>query len=498
MIPQRISQHISQRISHRSLPLLSVLAGAAGMLILACAVDAPLGVDPVTDPRPDGGPNLPPSTQSDGGGEDPDPDAIDGGCGADGGGECTPGETRTGACGRCGTRPETCSAACVWVGGACTGEKVCNPDDYEVQSGNIGCSLARQVRTRTCSSACDWGEWSECLSSGWSKTPSIAPDAVQLTNGTMWTGQELILQGDSCMGGSVHAYDPSTDALRPVVDPLPTTEGSLWTWTGTHAFVFGGSRCEGLGVEQDGALLDITTGAIVHVTGPGGFVTPPALSAWVPSTGDVLVLSAPHWDGTLTPPYAFRPATGAWRALPAGAVREPKHALWTGTRLLVTGTCGDLTRSQCVDAWDPTTETWSPLVLPAKLQGAREYGDQGMTPFSTSLGLVLWGAWDKAMSANVGGILNETTGTWTLITAPAPAVLESGNSQSVFWAKDQLWVWTGGTLGPGAKWDPVTKTWTPMPLGGPTEAPMPARSTGTEVIFWGGYSAGSRGWVFHP
>jgi hypothetical protein len=224
---------------------------------------------------------------------------------------------------------------------------------------------------------------------------------------------------------------------------------------------------------------------------------PPVLGAWVPSTGDVLVLSEAHWDGTQAPPQAFRPATGAWRALPPIAVREPKHALWTGTRLFVTGLCGDYPRTQCVDSWDPTTETWSPLSLPAKLQGAKDYSDQGMTPLSTPIGIVLWGAFDKAMSTNIGGILNEATGAWTLITAPAPVVLESG-IQSVFWAEDKLWVWTGGTLGPGAKWDPATKAWSSMPLGGPSEASMPARSTGAEVIFWGGPSAGARGWVFHP
>jgi len=467
------------------------------MWFLACAVDAPFESSPIRAEQPsEGGPSLPPLGDDSDEFADAAPDADDAGC-PDGGGECTPGETRTGACGRCGTRPETCSAACVWVGGACSDEKLCDPDDYEVESGDIGCPHPRQVRTRTCSSACAWSDWSECVFSGWSRTPSIAPDSLRdVPDATMWTGQELILQSDSCYGGSIHAYNPANDALRDVVDPLPATEKSLWTWTGTRAFVFSGSRCEG-GVEQDGALIDVETGVVDPVTGPGGLTTAPLLGAWVPSTGDVLILSGPSWNGPQAPPYAFRPSTRSWRALPASAVKEPKHALWTGTRLLVTGFCGDWPLSQCVDAWDPTTETWTPLSLPNALTGVGPYISQAMTPLSTSIGIVFWGAYDNALSATVGGILDEATGQWTIIKAPAPAVLNNG-IHSAFWAKDKLWVWTGGTLGPGATWDPATKTWSSMPLGGPSDGSMPARPTGTDVIFWGGPNAGSRGWVFHP
>ncbi|MDF2697877.1 MAG: hypothetical protein K0S65_6260, partial [Labilithrix sp.] len=152
-------------ISRRAVPVLLVLSGAVGTLLLACAVDAPFeGESMGSDPPGEGGagPNLPPPSGQPDGSADTAPDADDGGC-PDGGGECTPGETRTGACGQCGTRPEKCSATCVWVGGACSDEKLCNPDDFEVQSGNIGCAHPRQVRTRTCSSACDWPAWSDCV-----------------------------------------------------------------------------------------------------------------------------------------------------------------------------------------------------------------------------------------------------------------------------------------------------------------------------------------------
>jgi hypothetical protein len=82
-----------------------------------------------------------------------------GGCFAETG-SCTPGETRSGSCGRCGTRSQTCSATCTWDSMACTGEGACVPGSTETQYGV--CLDATKVKTRTCSDACAWADWSDC------------------------------------------------------------------------------------------------------------------------------------------------------------------------------------------------------------------------------------------------------------------------------------------------------------------------------------------------
>ncbi len=78
-------------------------------------------------------------------------------------GECAPGTMGTGPCGNCGTRASRCTAMCRWEGtGACMGEGECAPGAMR-RSGS-GCS-GGTTRPETCSAACVFAPSGDCSAS---------------------------------------------------------------------------------------------------------------------------------------------------------------------------------------------------------------------------------------------------------------------------------------------------------------------------------------------
>jgi hypothetical protein len=71
-------------------------------------------------------------------------------------GGCIPGTVEDEACGNCGTHKRTCTQFCEWSGSACTGEPLnsCVPTAHDYTA--AGCLTIGTVRTRACSDACSW------------------------------------------------------------------------------------------------------------------------------------------------------------------------------------------------------------------------------------------------------------------------------------------------------------------------------------------------------
>lgn len=92
-------------------------------------------------------------------------------------GTCGPGSSADPvSCGNCGTRVDICNATCQWETGICVDEG-CTPDDEQEQTDTAvpcgNCGLKTQKRTRTCSDSCQWGAWTE-----WSDVTSCASQGV--------------------------------------------------------------------------------------------------------------------------------------------------------------------------------------------------------------------------------------------------------------------------------------------------------------------------------
>jgi hypothetical protein len=154
---------------------------------------------------------------------------------------------------------------------------------------------------------------------------AAAPIVGRISEGVVWTGQEMIVWGGVSGGTQVAdgaAFDPAAGSWR-VLGPAPSGVlgggGSAAAWTGHVAVFWAGNSPDG------------------------------------PAAGAV-----------------YDPAAGTWRKLPPGplGVREGYVSVWTGHRLLIMGgAAGDQFASPIAAGVDPATESWKPLRALNRLTG---------------------------------------------------------------------------------------------------------------------------------
>lgn len=133
---------------------------------------------------------------------------------------CTPGQTQSEACGNCGTRSRTCTSACQWgAWSACTGQGVCSPGATQTDAcGNCG------TRSRTCTSSCTWGAFSTCAGQG-----VCAPGTVE-ERACCDCGTQRRTCSASCTWGAYGACagpDPPGDQPCDTGEPGICAEGRL-------------------------------------------------------------------------------------------------------------------------------------------------------------------------------------------------------------------------------------------------------------------------------
>jgi hypothetical protein len=150
---------------------------------------------------------------------------------------------------------------------------------------------------------------------------------------------------------------------------------------------------------------------------------------------------------------AYDPTTDAWRVLPDAPVHGYATSVWTGTDVIVVAPDG-------VASFDPDRETWT--MLPA-LPALETFNESVWTGDY----LVVWPA-PGSRTVHAGQAYNPRTRTWLPLSAPPeqswPAMLD------IAWVDDAL-VIVGGLPAAGdgserlvgARFDPTTRNWTPMP-----------------------------------
>jgi N-acetylneuraminic acid mutarotase len=256
----------------------------------------------------------------------------------------------------------------------------------------------------------------------------------------VWTGSEVILWGITN-----EAYDPATNTWRPLppTNDVPMGGSSGVVWTGTQMMGFGGGCCG----DAQGAIGVYTPAADSWTSIPSGPLSG-RLSAAVAWTGTEMVVAGggpppADYSDWYADAAAYHPATRTWRKLPPmPEARSGATATWDGTEILVVGGSTKLSRGKPVAtgvAYNPTMNTWRRL---PPMELARE----GQVAVWTGTQLLVWGGAD--VTPQHGEAFDPTTEAWT----PLPRAPLVGRSGAVgVWTGTSMIVWGGS--GDGTQFD---------------------------------------------
>jgi len=191
----------------------------------------------------------------------------------------------------------------------------------------------------------------------------------------------------------------------------------------------------------------------------------------------------------------YLPATDAWRTTSLNNAPSPRWfhaAVWTGREMIIWGGRANFFGYDNYNdgaRYNPETDTWTPL----STLGAPLPRSQCAAVWTGKEMLVWGGATDGGIELNDGARYNPETDTWTPIANASG--LEPRMEPTGIWTGEELIIFggmkfTGGQLsfGNGARYRPITDTWTPLPtVNGPgSRTEHTAVWTGERMIVWGG------------
>ena len=312
----------------------------------------------------------------------------------------------------------------------------------------------------------------------------------------VWGGLDADRQLNFVTAGAL--YDPVADAWTPIsTQNAPQSDGTPVVWTGTSVIGMGGRY------PQKGTDSHCTC-TIFTVTSNTFFMYTPSTNSWAtnlpsgPSGGDsrpiawtgseVLVWGGNSESASFCGPFfpsmligtgaAFNPTTMSWRTIsPSGApsARRDHMGAWTGTEWMIWG--GNAFGSGFYDGalYNPATDSWRPV----STSGAPQIAG-GSLVWTGSQALLRGN--DAVNGPESGARYDPVTNTWTSLARPPFAT--GGRA-----------AWTGTTAlylatTHGGRYSPATDSWTEVlsPGTGPVSrrAGGAAVYTGAELLVWGG------------
>lgn len=384
----------------------------------------------------------------------------------------------------------------------------------------------------------------------------IHPDSPFPVGMAVWVEDELVVAGErwyeSLAPATLAALDPETGVWRSLPDhPADCRALDGAVWTGQELVFVGGyttSDCVAppgsLGGEAaeslDSYALDVKSGTWRVLSAPPQPLRVDwALGAPIWTGREVLVFSVPELDGADRPVQMmmFDPDADTWRLGEStpGPARRDFASVWTGQRLLVWGGYHESVtegEAQSPDAWeteqagypnrdqrqrvvheqeyladgwayDPDTDTWSPISL-APISGAA-----GSYAAWTGDEMIIWGgttarghdAAPPQMSL-LGAAYTPETDTWRTIADPPADAVGDGQAFAPWlsvWTGTEFIVWSESrpsgsppadevplSVALGAAYNPTTDRWRGLP-----ETPL----WHVRGAVWTGRSALLHGWL---
>jgi N-acetylneuraminic acid mutarotase len=268
-------------------------------------------------------------------------------------------------------------------------------------------------------------------------------------------------------------------------------------WTGSEMIVWGGAVSAPSIALNDGGRFDPTSpaawvplsqnGAPTGRYGHSAVWTGAEMIVWggTPTSGDLLITGG-----------RYHPTDG-WSPTLAGgtapAARTGHSAVWTGTEMIVWGGVGQ--GSALLGSggrYDPAANTWQTVSTTNAPSARFEH-----SAVWTGTELIIWGGnadpGANAVPLATGARYDPVTNTWTkTATAGAPAMRRR---HTAVWTGTEMLVYggDGGTssliaLNDGGRYNPTTNTWSALPAE-TFRTGHTAIWTGSAMIAWGGFSS---------
>jgi len=189
---------------------------------------------------------------------------------------------------------------------------------------------------------------------------------------------------------------------------------------------------------------------------------------------------------------AYDPGTDTWSPIQSAGAPEPRFlhtAVWTGDRMIVWGGRGESEDLNTGGRYDPDADAWAATSL-TQAPGERLQH----TAVWTGSEMVIWGGYDFTVSQplKTGGAYDPDTNTWRVtafVNGPT-----ARRRHTAVWAQNRMLVWGGGHCNAGPAYNtggwyfPTSNQWFQMNT---TNAPTArcdhsAIWTGERMIVWGG------------
>lgn len=322
----------------------------------------------------------------------------------------------------------------------------------------------------------------------WTGTEMIVWGGLAGTGGSFFAGGTNVNSGGR--------YNPANNqwSVAPTTTGAPTFRSRHHGhWTGSRMLIWAGAN-DSLGTNfTDGAQYNPANNTWSAMNNTGA---PPARTGFgTVWTGTQLLV----WGGeSVAQPgqypafgHRYTPATDSWSATaPSGdpSARADHTAVWAETEMLGWGGLGNefpLRTGGRLNPSLPPPNMWSSMAVTG---GPAPRVDH--TAVWTGSNAIVWGGFNGGQALNTGGRYTPANDSWSAVTT-AGAPTPRGRHVAV-WTGSRMVVWGGfdGTnfLAAGARYNPSANTWQAMAtVNAPSaRADSAAVWTGTEVIVWGG------------
>jgi hypothetical protein len=351
----------------------------------------------------------------------------------------------------------------------------------------------------------------------------------------IWTGTEMLVWQDGW--GFVMRYDPAIDqwtrgssAGAPI--PAVPVHTQHIAWSGTELYVIGpGSFAKYQPGSDSWATLSIAGapggGDVYYVAWTGdrflaigdsvGGIYDPTSNTWQAismvgaPTRNTLKEGARVWTGTELVAWGngsssagarYNPVTNTWTAMSSSVMsgRIYPHCCWTGTHVLIYGGNANGPGDGGGALYHPATDSWTSINTTGEAWsgGLRTNASSNATIW-TGTEMIVWGGSDGLdNSLNNGARYNPATDTWSPI--PAVSGVAGRSGQVSVWTGTEM-IMTGARV---ARYTPSTSTWIPdrpSSLEPSNRSSHSSAWTGSEMIAWGGVGSGGvlgTGGRYHP